>query len=118
MKPENTYVLCRKSDGLCILKTLHSATGFWGRGMGLLGKSTLPISTGLLIETSSIHTFFMRFSLDLLYLDSDTRVVKIVRDIRPWSMSCAWGAQSVVECLAGELSDEVCLGDELLMRDS
>lgn len=51
---------------------------------GLLGKDNLKQGTGLVIvPCSSIHTFFMRFSIDVLFLDRQNRVVKIARSLLP-----------------------------------
>jgi uncharacterized membrane protein (UPF0127 family) len=68
------------------------------RLLGLVGLSTLPADAGLLLpRTRSIHTFGMRFALDLLWLDRDGRVVRIDHDVRPWRVRACRGARSVVE---------------------
>ena len=101
-------------DGRIVLERLIIARGFVQRGVGLLGRKGLEPSTGLLIDTFSIHTFFMRFSLDLLYIDADGVVVKVVRNIAPWRMSWARGAQQVIECASGELPGYVKSGNKVL----
>jgi uncharacterized membrane protein (UPF0127 family) len=56
------------------------ADSLWTRGVGLLTRSSLGPAEGLLIEPcTSVHTFFMRFPIDVLYLDQDNVVVKKVR---------------------------------------
>lgn len=70
---------------------------------GLLGRSGLPSGEGLLIRpTSAIHTCFMRFPIDAVFLDRDLVVVKVVGDLRPWRMAARRGAKSVLELAAGE----------------
>lgn len=74
------------------------------RVKGLLGRSNLPIGAGLWIEPcASIHMFFMRFAIDVIYLNPDGRVVKLVHRLKPWRCSFAWGGRSVVELPAGAL---------------
>jgi uncharacterized membrane protein (UPF0127 family) len=70
---------------------------------GLLGRSGLRSGEGLLIRpTSAIHTCFMRFPIDAVFLDRDLVVVKVVGDLRPWRMAARRGAKSVLELAAGE----------------
>lgn len=64
--------------------------------------------------------FGMRFALDLLFLDTELRVVKIVRNIRPWQMASGGpGAHSVVELATGWLpADAVASGDQLAWEET
>jgi len=62
----------------------------------------LPEGGGLLLpRCSSIHMFFMRFSIDAVYLDEERRVRKIVNELRPWRLSWCPGADAVLEAPAG-----------------
>lgn len=75
----------------------------WARSKGLLGRTGLPSGEGLLIpKTGSIHTFFMRFPMDAVYLDRGLRVRAIVPAIPPYRLSWKLGARSVLELGAGE----------------
>lgn len=68
------------------------------RLLGLAGLRTLPPATGLLLPgTRSIHTFGMRFALDLVWLDGEGRVMRVDRDVRPWRVRGCRGARAVVE---------------------
>ena len=61
------------------------ARTFPERARGLIGTKDLAPSEGLLIEKcNAIHTFFMSFPIDAIFLDGDNHVVKTVRDVRPW----------------------------------
>ena len=74
------------------------------RAKGLLGREGLPEGAALWIEPcSSIHMFFMKFAIDVVYLDKERRVVKLVHGLKPWRLSMAWRARSVVELPAGAL---------------
>lgn len=85
--------------------TAEVTRSFWSRLKGLIGRSGLPPGRGLLIlRCNAIHTFFMRFAIDATFYDSQDRVVKIVRNIRPWR-PFVWGgfrAVKVLETAAGE----------------
>ena len=72
---------------------------------GLLGRKELPSGEGILLKPSgSVHTFFMRFPIDVVFLDRELRVVAIAPDVPPWRMRGARGAKAVVELRAGEAS--------------
>ncbi|TAK76101.1 MAG: DUF192 domain-containing protein [Dehalococcoidia bacterium] len=78
------------------------ARDFWSRGRGLLGRAALAPSEGLLIpKCASVHTWFMRFPIDVVYLGRDLDVRKVVTDLGPWRFSWCRGATSVLELPAG-----------------
>lgn len=69
---------------------------------GLLGRHPLAAGEGLLLAPcASVHTFFMRYSIDLVYLDRDGCVVKVVPTLSPWRMSAARRAHATLELAAG-----------------
>jgi uncharacterized membrane protein (UPF0127 family) len=72
------------------------------RLVGLAALSCLPPGRGLLLpRTRSVHTCFMRFALDLLWLDREGRVVRVDRAVAPWRVRSCLDARSVVELRAG-----------------
>lgn len=76
------------------------ARTLFARMRGLIGRSGLPPGAGLLIlRCNAIHTFFMRFPIDAVFLDRNDQVVKVVRDIRPWHPFVwgGWRARKVLE---------------------
>ena len=83
---------------------VEEADTFRKRFLGLMGRRRLPRGQGLLLSPcSSVHMCFMRFSIDVLYLDEEYRILKIVRDLLPWiGMSICPGAKSALELAAGE----------------
>lgn len=102
-----------------IAAAVERADSFWRRGVGLLGRAGLPVGAALwLVPCPSIHMFGMRFALDLLFLDADLRIVKVVRQIRPWRMASGGpGAHSVVELATGWLPEDAARpGDRLAWR--
>ena len=67
------------------------ADRLFSRVRGLIGRDGLPEDTGMIIEKcNSIHTLFMRFPIHAVFLGKNGEVVKIVRDIKPWTF-CVWG---------------------------
>ena len=74
----------------------------WERTVGLLGHSGLAPDAGLLIlGCASIHTFFMRFAIDAVFLDETMRICKVVENLVPWRAARGRGARHVLELPAG-----------------
>jgi uncharacterized membrane protein (UPF0127 family) len=75
----------------------------WARMRGLLGRSELPRGEGVLLRPAgSIHTFFMRFPIDAVFVDGDGNVVGVERELKPWRTARRRGAKAVLELAAGE----------------
>ncbi len=55
----------------------------------------------MLEPASAVHTWFMRFPIDVVFLDRDLRVLRVVEGMRPWRFASARGARSVLELPAG-----------------
>ena len=74
----------------------------WTRLRGLLGRRGLGAQEGLLLRpVNAIHTLFMRFPIDVVFLDRDYEIVKIVGAVRPWRFAAARRAKVVLELPAG-----------------
>jgi uncharacterized protein len=74
------------------------------RRKGLLGRESLLPGEGLWIAPcESVHTFFMRFAIDLVYLDRKHRVKKVRDGVGPWRLSACFSAHSVLELPAGTI---------------
>ena len=79
------------------------ADGFFSRLRGLLGRRGLEPGEGLLLSpSSSVHTLFMRFPIDVVFLDRGLRVVGVSDDVRPWRLTGRRGARHVLELAAGQ----------------
>ena len=90
-------------DGRPVCERCVVARSSLAKMRGLLGRSGLDEGEGLLLErASSIHTAFMRFPIDAVFLDSDQVVVKVAADVRPWRASIRLRARAVLELPAGE----------------
>ncbi|MGA3010170.1 MAG: DUF192 domain-containing protein [Terracidiphilus sp.] len=76
------------------------------RRKGLLGREGLSIGEGLWIRPcESVHTFWMRFPIDLVYLDSKNQIRKVVSEVRPWRLSGCLRAHSVLELPSGTIRE-------------
>ncbi len=86
------------------------------RMRGLLGRRSLPAGDGMLLQPSpSIHTAFMRFPIDVVFLDRNLRVIKLVEHLPPWHTASAMEGRSTLELAAGEIARRhVQVGDQLL----
>lgn len=74
------------------------------RRRGLLGRDGMDEGEALMLSPcAAIHTFFMRFAIDVIFVDRDSRVVRTVSRMRPWRIAIAWRAHSVIELPAGWL---------------
>jgi len=94
-------------SGVCIIESVDVADTFTSRFLGLMGRKTLRKGCGLYIAPcGSIHTFFMRFDLDLVFLGAGGRVVKVARNVTPFRLVFGGsGATSVLEMAAGWLAE-------------
>jgi len=120
--------LLRKSSGDCILvnrrtgvvladrliPAFDSAT----RRTGLLQHGELPERSAMIIAPSNaIHTFFMKFPIDVVFVGRDGAVRKIREAVAPWRMSAALRAYAVIELRAGALRHaNTVIGDTLVVR--
>jgi uncharacterized membrane protein (UPF0127 family) len=95
------------------------ADSFTARLVGLLGRRTLPVGEGLhIVPCNSIHTFFMRFPIDVAFLSTEGQVVKTFHALRPWRATSLYPkARSVLELPAGALRDsQTQEGDTLVFE--
>lgn len=90
------------------------------RSKGLLGRSGMEPDEGLwIIPCAMIHTFFMKFSIDVLFLDKKLHVRKVIENLGPWRVSpWVFSASSVLELPGGRLKGSVAVGDELEIRET
>jgi hypothetical protein len=105
-------VLRSETRNLQLISDLKVATSEWARGKGLLGTKSLGPEEALLIpRCNAIHTFFMKFTIDCVFIDKNNRIKAIYPEVKPFRMVWpVWGAISVIEFPAGrakELSLEV-----------
>jgi uncharacterized protein len=91
--------------GAVVATHVKKATSRPERAIGLLGRSHLDAGEALLIAPcNGVHTFFMRFAIDIIAMDKDGLIVDAVSTLRPWRMRLPRpGTCSVLELPAGTL---------------
>ena len=97
------FELINVTRGVTVAASTRLADTFWTSFVGLMGAPQLPASEALLITpSSSIHTHFMRFPIDVLYVNKDDVIVGIDRGVKPWRFGHFYkGVRYVVEMTAG-----------------
>lgn len=106
-------------EGRCVAPRVWRATSAWERMRGLLGRPPLAPGEGMLIEACGIvHTFGMRYRLDLAFLDPRGRVCKLVHELRPARCAGTFGAQATLELAPGTLVQSgLRVGDQLQWQE-
>ena len=86
---------------------------------GLLGRSDLGAGEGILLRPApAVHTWFMRFSIDVVFVDRGLEVVGVSEGVGPWRFARAKGAHSVLELAAGESRRRgIATGDRLVLAE-
>jgi uncharacterized protein len=96
-------VALANDEGTVVCEQCFLAETTLTRLRGLLGRSGLSSDEGMLLRpASAIHTGFMRFPIDAVFLDRGNRVVRVAAELRPWRMATCRGARAVLELAAGE----------------
>ena len=83
---------------------IKMADSFFSRLAGLMFQKKLPQATALLLAPcNSVHMCFMRFALDVIYIDKDYKILKVVKNLKPWiGLSMCRKAWATLELTAGE----------------
>jgi uncharacterized membrane protein (UPF0127 family) len=116
-QPSGSMILVNTRSGRCLAHSLIGAFDSASRRTGLLGRDGLDQGHALIIApTSGIHTFFMRFAIDVAFVRRDGRVVSIRHAMKPWRIAIALGAHAAVELPAGTLAgSDTVRGDALVI---
>jgi uncharacterized protein len=92
-----------RQDGGPVCMRCRVADRPLARMRGLLGRRDLPRGEGVLLRpAASVHTWFMQFPIDVVFLDGELRVLKVVPRLGPWRVASGRGARAVLELAAGE----------------
>ncbi|WP_428066927.1 DUF192 domain-containing protein [Candidatus Proelusimicrobium volucris] len=105
--------------GAVIADKLEMKDSFFGRLIGLLSRSGLKDGEGIILNPcTQIHTFFMRFSIDAVFLSRDMEVISVIEDMKPWRVSPMYfKAKYTLEVRGGYLKGGVKAGDKLVLED-
>jgi uncharacterized membrane protein (UPF0127 family) len=113
--PQGEYGLVNIRTGEVLAAQIEPAFDSRSRRRGLLGRDKLDAGTALIIAPcNGIHTFFMRFAIDVVFAARDGRVLKTYSALPPWRIGFAVGAFAAIELPAGTLSRcDATRGDRL-----
>ncbi len=120
MSDERAIRIVNQTRNRVLAERAELARSFWARGRGLMGRTSLPESYALIIYPElSIHTFFMRIPIDVLFVDRDNRVVKLREAMppsRPFAGVAPWHGRYVIEMPAGVIqATGTAVGDQLVL---
>jgi hypothetical protein len=104
--PQGPLRVLNATRGTILATRLEAAHSSATRRKGLLGRDCLLSGEGLwIVPCESVHTFFMRFPIDLVYLDRKNQVRKVRSNVGPWRMSACFSAHSILELPAGTVRE-------------
>jgi uncharacterized membrane protein (UPF0127 family) len=109
--------LVNERTGSVVATFVELAADSKSRRRGLLGRSGLPAHHAfVLAPCNAVHTCFMRFPIDVLFVGRDGRVLKIVPQVGAWRATASFRAFAVIELAAGTLQRQGLMpGDRLLI---
>jgi hypothetical protein len=115
-----TCSLVNERTGAAVASVLEAAVDSKSRNRGLLGRDSLPESHALVLAPcSSVHTFFMRFPIDIAFVARDGRVLKTVERLGAWRLAVSLRAFATIEFAAGVLGRAgLTAGDRLRIEPS
>jgi uncharacterized membrane protein (UPF0127 family) len=121
--PEPLMRVLNRTRATVLCERLETAGGMRGQSRGLLGRDRLPAGSGMLFRSPVLplmwmHMMFMRFPVDIVFLNRANVVIRICHGLRPWRFSpMVLGARSALELPAGTAaSTSLAVGDTLEMQ--
>jgi len=112
----NVMKVRNKTKNTIVVEEALMADTFWRRLIGLMGKPELEENSGIILTPcNSVHTLFMRFPIDVIFLNNKLEVLLIKQNLRPWSISpIVANAKYVLEVNAGKtLASHTEIGDSI-----
>jgi uncharacterized protein len=115
---KNIKYTISKKDGALVSSEAQVAGSFLLRLMGLMGKKSMPAKGALIFyKAPSIHTFFMRFAFDLVFLDKNGKIMRLCPAIKPWRLVFCPSSHTTIEFSPGTIGrSSLKIGDLLIIR--
>lgn len=97
------YKILHGDKAELLIENLELAESFFARGKGLLGRKSLAVNNALWIKPcNNIHTCFMNFAIDCIFVNKKMEIEKIVSGVKPYKIvGPYWKSASVFETAAG-----------------
>ena len=108
--------ILNKEKGTILANNAEVAKTPFKRAVGLLDRKSLSIGEALIIQPcNSIHTFFMRFPIDVVFVDTENKVIRVISSLRSFCItSVYWKSKFVIELPSGTLQNtSTVVGDSL-----
>ena len=105
--------------GRIVIPHVEVAANLWTQTLGLMGRKEIMPDGGLFIpHCNAIHTAFVRFPIDVIFLDREMKVVRLISALPPWRViGFVKGAKSVVELPAGMLRQkQIAVGQQFTLH--
>jgi uncharacterized membrane protein (UPF0127 family) len=112
--------LINARSGEAIATDVELALTRSARRRGLLERDSLDPAAALVLSPCiAVHTAFMRFAIDVIFVDKAGRVTRVVKHLMPWRVAASWGAYATIELPAGALDrHNIVVGDRLFLTSS
>lgn len=119
MSNQASVVIRNSTRGTILAQQAVWARTLWARGRGLLGRRRLADGEGLIIAPcNSIHTWFMRFPIDVIFVDNNGRILKTADTVKPFRFAAVFHRHAaVIELPAGMIKRSGSRpGDQILFE--
>jgi hypothetical protein len=97
---EAAWMLTNADTADTLTARVEAAFDSHSRNRGLLGRTALVDTALVLAPCNAIHTFFMKFPIDVIFVDRQGRVVRLIASLPPWRIAIAPGAFATIELSA------------------
>jgi uncharacterized membrane protein (UPF0127 family) len=95
------YKIINKTKGTVIVSKATVVKGFFQRALGLMFRKSMDSEEALIFYSAeSIHMFFMKFPIDVVFLDKNMRIIKICAALKPWRMAACLSSRITIELAA------------------
>jgi uncharacterized membrane protein (UPF0127 family) len=117
-RPNSSFRLENDTTGLLMASSLETAFDSAARRRGLLKRDRLDVGTAIVLAPcAAIHTLFMRFPIDVVFVARDGTVTKVCPKVKPWRTAIAFGAFAAIELAAGGADESrTTVGDRLRLE--
>ena len=110
------FVIDQNQQAKLLIENLQTAQSLVSRGIGLLSRKSITSNEALWLKPgNNVHTFFMRFAIDCIFLDSKMKISRVYKNVKPFRfVGPVWKAASVIEAAAGQVESwNLKEGDQL-----